>query len=54
VLNLATSAPDLAAARAAIAAALSQVHWPGMQVRHDIGLKALQHAEAGKTVQDPW
>jgi phosphoribosylamine--glycine ligase len=54
VLNLATSAPDLATARAAIAAALPQVHWPGMQVRHDIGLKALQHAEAGKTVQDPW
>jgi phosphoribosylamine--glycine ligase len=54
VLNLATSAPDLAAARAALAAALPQVHWPGMQVRYDIGLKALQHAEAGKTVQDPW
>ena len=54
VLNLATSAPDLAAARAAIEAALSQVTWPGMQVRRDIGLKALRHAEAGKTVQDPW
>ncbi len=54
VLNLATSAPDLAAARAAIEAALSQVRWPGMQVRRDIGLKALKHAQAGKTVQDPW
>ena len=54
VLNLATSAPDLAAARAAIEASLGQVHWPGMQVRHDIGLKALRHAQAGKTVQDPW
>ncbi|MDP1832658.1 MAG: phosphoribosylamine--glycine ligase [Geothrix sp.] len=54
VLNLATSAPDLAAARAAIEAALPQVHWPGMQVRRDIGFKALKHAEAGKTVQDPW
>ncbi len=54
VLNLATSAPDLAAARAAIEGSLSQVHWPGMQVRRDIGLKALRHAEAGKTVQDPW
>ncbi len=54
VMNLATSAPDLAAARAAIEAALPQVHWPGMQVRRDIGLKALKHAEAGKTVQDPW
>jgi phosphoribosylamine--glycine ligase len=54
VLNLATSAPDLAAARAAIEAALPQVHWPGRQVRRDIGLKALKHAEAGKTVQDSW
>ena len=54
VLNLATSAPDLAAARAAIEAALPQVTWPGMQVRRDIGLKALKHAQAGKTVRDPW
>jgi len=54
VMNLATSAPDLAAARAAIEAALPQVSWPGMQVRRDIGLKALRHAEAGRTVQDPW
>ncbi len=54
VLNLATSAPDLAAARAAIEAALPAVTWPGRQVRHDIGLKALKHAEAGKTVQDAW
>jgi phosphoribosylamine--glycine ligase len=54
VLNLATSAPDLAAARAAIEASLSQVSWPGLQVRRDIGLKALKHAEAGKTVHDPW
>lgn len=54
VLNLATSAPDLAAARAAIEAALEQVQWPGMQVRRDIGLKALKHAQAGKTVQDAW
>ncbi len=54
VLNLATSAPDLASARSAIEAALPQVTWPGRQVRHDIGLKALLHAQAGKTVQDPW
>ncbi len=54
VLNLAISAPNLAAARAAIEAALPQVTWPGMQVRRDIGLKALRHAQAGKTVQDPW
>ncbi len=54
VLNLATAAPDLASARAAVEAALPEVDWPGMQVRRDIGLKALRHAEAGKTVQDPW
>ncbi|HEX4844773.1 MAG TPA: phosphoribosylglycinamide synthetase C domain-containing protein, partial [Geothrix sp.] len=54
VMNLATSAPDLGAARAAIEAALTQVNWPGMQVRRDIGLKALRHAEAGKTVEDAW
>ena len=54
VMNLATSAPDLAEARAAIEAALPEVSWPGMQVRRDIGLKALRHAQAGKTVQDPW
>jgi phosphoribosylamine--glycine ligase len=54
VMNLATSAPDLAAARAAIEASLPQVQWPGMQVRRDIGLKALRHAQAGKTVQDAW
>ncbi|MBI1752771.1 MAG: phosphoribosylamine--glycine ligase [Acidobacteria bacterium] len=54
VMNLATSAPDLTAARAAIEAALPQVHWPGMQVRRDIGLKALRHAQAGKTIQDAW
>lgn len=54
VLNLATTAPTLAAARAAVAADLAQVNWPGMQTRRDIGLKALNHAEAGKTVQDPW
>jgi phosphoribosylamine--glycine ligase len=54
VLNLATVAPTLAEARAKAEADLAQVAWPGMQVRRDIGLKALKHAEAGKTVQDPW
>ena len=54
VLNLATSAPDLAAARAAVEADLACVSWPGMQVRRDIGLKALRHAQAGKTVDQPW
>ena len=54
VLNLATRAPTLAEARAKIDGDLAQVAWPGMQARRDIGLKALKHAEAGKTVQDPW
>lgn len=54
VLNLATAAPTLAEARTRIEVALGQVFWPGMQVRHDIGLRALNHALAGKTVQDPW
>ncbi|BDU76726.1 phosphoribosylamine--glycine ligase [Mesoterricola sediminis] len=54
VLNLATTAPDLAAARARIAAALAEVRWPGMQVRSDIGLRALNHAQAGRTVADPF
>jgi len=54
VMNLATSAADLAAARAAIEQALPAVNWPGMQVRRDIGLKALRHAQAGKGIGDPW
>ncbi|MBP1771484.1 MAG: phosphoribosylamine--glycine ligase [Holophagaceae bacterium] len=54
VMNLAASAPDLTAARAAVLEALGEVGWSGMQVRRDIGLKALAHAQAGKTVQDPW
>ena len=52
VLNLVTVAPDLAAARAVLDAALEQVRWPGMQVRKDIGLRALNHAQAGRTVRD--
>ena len=54
VLNLATRAPTLAEARAKVDADLARVAWPGMQARRDIGLKALKHAEAGKTVQDAW
>ncbi len=54
VLNLATVAEDLTAARAAVEADLARVGWPGMQVRRDIGLRALRHAEAGKGVQDGW
>ena len=52
VLNLVTLAPDLAQARAKVEAALPSVSWPGMQVRKDIGLRALNHANAGHTVHD--
>jgi len=54
VLNLTALAPDLASARALIDADLGEVAWPGMQFRRDIGLRAQKHAEAGRTVQDPW
>jgi phosphoribosylamine-glycine ligase len=54
VLGLVTTAPDLALARAEVDNALRQVHWPGMQVRRDIGLRALNHAKAGRTVGDPF
>jgi phosphoribosylamine--glycine ligase len=54
VMNLAAAAPTLAEARAKAEADLQEISWPGMQVRRDIGLKALRHAEAGLTVQDPW
>jgi len=54
VLNLVTRAADLAQARDAVAAALPEVHWPGMQARSDIGLRALNHARAGLTVADPF
>jgi phosphoribosylamine--glycine ligase len=54
VINLVTRAEDLMAARAVTVRALSEVLWPGMQLRRDIGLRALNHAKAGKGVQDPW
>lgn len=54
VMNLATMAEDLAAARAKVTKALSAVNWPGMQVRRDIGLRALNHHLAGKGPLDPW
>ncbi len=54
VLNLVTHAGNLATARARIEEALDSVSWPGMQVRRDIGLRALKHAEAGKGVGDGW
>ena len=52
VLNLVTVAPDLAQARARVEQALPTVTWPGMQGRKDIGLRALNHALAGRTVLD--
>jgi len=54
VLNLVTTAPDLEAARAKVEGAVADVHWPGMQRRRDIGLRALNHAAAGRTVADPF
>ncbi|MBK8725134.1 MAG: phosphoribosylamine--glycine ligase [Holophagaceae bacterium] len=54
VLNLVTHAGNLATARTRISEALDSVQWPGMQVRGDIGLRALKHAEAGKGVADAW
>ena len=52
VLNLVTVGSDLFEARDRVAMALSAVVWPGMQSRHDIGLRALNHAKAGRTVHD--
>jgi len=54
VMNLVAMAADLASARANVEADLSEVSWPGMQCRRDIGLRALTHAKAGKTVKDSW
>ena len=52
VLNLVALAPDLEQARAVAERTLARVSWPGMQVRHDIGLRALEQARAGKTIAD--
>jgi phosphoribosylamine--glycine ligase len=54
VLNLTTLASDLTAARALAQADFDEVSWPGMQLRRDIGLRAQRHAEARRSVQDPW
>jgi phosphoribosylamine--glycine ligase len=54
VLDLVAVAPDLAQARERIEAAIARVGWPGMQVRRDIGLRALNHARAGRNVADPF
>jgi len=53
-VNLAVLAGSLEEARGMALEDLDQVRWPGMQVRRDIGLKALLHAQSGKTVEDPW
>jgi phosphoribosylamine-glycine ligase len=53
-LNLVARAGSLEEARGMIISDLSQIGWDGMQARRDIGLKALNHAKAGKTVADLW
>jgi phosphoribosylamine--glycine ligase len=52
VLGLVATAPDLASARERMEAAMARVQWPGMQARRDIGLRALNHANAGRRVTD--
>ena len=54
VINLCTHAGSLVSARKRVEEGVESIHWPGMQYRKDIGLRALQHAEAGRTVRDPW
>jgi len=54
VLNLVTMGSDLFEARDRVEQALPLVTWPGMQSRRDIGLRALNHAKAGRTVHDPF
>ena len=56
VLNLIAQAKDLETARDMVRSDLEkkQIAWPEMQVRWDIGLKALNHATANKTVADCW
>jgi phosphoribosylamine--glycine ligase len=53
-INLVALGDSLEEAREIALADLAQICWPGMQVRRDIGLKALHHAKSGKTVADPW
>jgi phosphoribosylamine--glycine ligase len=55
-LNLVARAGDLEVARGLVLSDLDQgrVAWAGMQARRDIGLRALEHAGAGKTVEDAW
>ncbi len=54
VLNLVAVDRDLQGARERALAAVSAAAWPGMQFRRDIGLRALNHAAAGRTVADPF
>jgi phosphoribosylamine--glycine ligase len=55
-INLVARADDLEAARNLALSDLDQgqVGWAGMQVRRDIGLRALNHAKAGRAVGDQW
>lgn len=48
VMNLVGRAHDLEKVREKLQKAVSRVNWPGMQVRRDIGLKALTHFQSGK------
>jgi phosphoribosylamine--glycine ligase len=54
VMNLVAVAENLEAARARVLSQATAAAWPGRQLRTDIGLRALNHAKAGKTVLDPW
>jgi len=54
VINLVTRAKNLEEARNLVVSDLNQIAWPGMQVRRDIGLRALNHARENKTVANPW
>ena len=53
-INLVTRAKNLEEARNLIVSDLNQIGWQGMQVRRDIGLRALNHAKENKTVANPW
>jgi phosphoribosylamine-glycine ligase len=53
-VNLVARANNLEEARQQVISDLGQIEWDGIQVRRDIGLKALNHAKAGKTVADAW
>ncbi|MCL1893184.1 MAG: phosphoribosylamine--glycine ligase [Holophagaceae bacterium] len=56
VINLVAIGNDLEQVRRMVNSDLDshQIEWPGMQVRRDIGLKALQHAKANLTIENQW